>query len=78
MEGPTIAVVTILELNGDPYIIKEVLPDLEGDPPARLQDTTDEEEFKPILDSGERNQDCCKGRDGRFFSEGIGDVREVL
>ena len=53
------------------------MPSLGDDPPTRLEDTTDEEEFEPILESGEREQDGREGRDGRFLSEGGGDVCEV-
>ena len=53
------------------------MPRLEGEPTTRLEDTTDEEEFEPVLESGEGEQDGGKGRDGRFFGEGVGDACEV-
>ena len=53
------------------------MPSLGGEPPTGLEGTTDEQEFEPILESGEREQDGGKGRNGRFVGEGIGDAREV-
>ena len=53
MEGPTVAIVTLLKIDGDPNRIKEALPTLEHRPPARFQDTADEEELEPVLDPGE-------------------------
>lgn len=58
----TIAVVTILEFNGNRKRIYYMVPSLEGDPPTRLEDTADKEEFEPILGSDEREEDGGEGR----------------
>jgi hypothetical protein len=50
----TIAVITLLEVYGNPERINYAVPSLEDDPPARLEDATEEEEFEPILESRER------------------------
>ena len=58
----TIAVVTILEFNGNRKRVYYVVPSLESDPPTCLEDTADEEEFEPILGSNKREEDGDKGR----------------
>jgi hypothetical protein len=73
----TITIVTLLEVDGNPKRINDAAPSLEEDPSTRLEDATDEEEFEPILEPGEREQDGGKGCDGRLFGESVGDACKV-
>lgn len=77
MQRLTITIVTLLEVDGNPKRINDAVPSLEEHPPTRLEDATDEEEFEPILEPGEREEDGGKSRDGRLFGEGVGDVCKV-
>ena len=65
----TIAVINLFDVNGDPERINDAAPSV--DPPARLEDSADQEEFEPTLKSGEGEQDGSKGRDESFSGEGI-------
>ena len=77
MQTLTVTVITLLEVDGNPEPVHDVVPGLKGGPSTRLKDTADEEEFEPILESGEREQDGRESRDGRFLGEGVGDVCDV-
>ena len=50
----TITIITLLKVDGNPTPIDYIVPSLEGESPTRLEDTADEEEFEPVLESGER------------------------
>ena len=73
----TIAVIAVLKVDSDPKPIDYVVPRLKGDPATRLEDSTNEEELEPVLESGEGEQDGGKSRDGGFFGEGVCDARKV-
>ena len=53
------------------------MPSSEGGPPAGLEDAADEEEYKPILESGGKEKDGCKGHDGSIFCKGVCKICEV-
>ena len=73
----TMAIVALFKVDADPERVGEFVPSLEDKPPACLENAADEEEFDPVLQSGEREQHGREGREGRFFGERAGDVREV-
>jgi len=50
----TITTVTLFEVDGDPERIKDTAPSVKCNPPTRFEDTADEEEFEPTLESGKR------------------------
>jgi len=73
----TITIITLLKIDGDPNRINHSIPSLKDDPTTRLENTANEEEFEPVLEPGEGEQDGGKCRDGWFFGEGLSDTREV-
>ena len=61
--------ITTVDINGDPKRIDDAAPSV--GPPARLEDSANQEEFEPTLESVEGEHDGGKGRDKRFSGEGI-------
>lgn len=72
----TVTVITVLKVDGDPKQIIYGLQNLIGKPTTSLEDATDEEEFEPILESNEREQECGEVCEGRLCSKGSGSVRK--
>ena len=73
----TMTAITLFEVDGDPERIKDAAPSVKRDPPTRLEESADEEEFEPTFESGKRLQYSGEGRYGSSFGEGVGDLWEI-
>ena len=61
--------ITLSDVNGDPKRTNDAAPNV--DPPTCLEDSADQEELEPTLESGGGDQDSSNGRDEKVSGEGI-------